>query len=40
MLLDAGVPMRVVAERCGHDPAVLLRDYARRTKKQTSVRRP
>jgi integrase len=33
MLLDAGVPVHVVAARCGHDPAVLLRVYARRTKK-------
>jgi integrase len=33
MLLDAGVPVHVVAARCGHDPAVLLRTYARRTKK-------
>jgi integrase len=32
-LLDAGVPVHVVAARCGHDPAVLLRTYARRTKK-------
>jgi integrase len=32
-LLDAGVPVHVVAARCGHDPAVLLRAYARRTKK-------
>jgi len=32
-LLDAGVPVRVVAERCGHDPAVLLRNYAKRTRK-------
>lgn len=32
-LLDAGVPVHVVAARCGHDPAVLLRSYARRTKK-------
>jgi integrase len=32
-LLDAGVPVHVVAERCGHDPAVLLRNYAKRTKK-------
>jgi hypothetical protein len=31
--LDAGVPVHVVAARCGHDPAVLLRTYARRTKK-------
>jgi integrase len=33
LLLDAGVPIHVVATRCGHDPAVLLRVYARRTKK-------
>lgn len=32
-LLDAGVPVHVVAARCGHDPAVLLRCYAKRTKK-------
>jgi integrase len=30
---DAGVPVHVVAARCGHDPAVLLRSYAKRTKK-------
>jgi integrase len=33
MLLDAGVPVHVVAARCGHDPAVLLRVYAKRTRK-------
>lgn len=33
LLLDAGVPVHVVAARCGHDPAVLLRIYAKRTKK-------
>jgi integrase len=33
LLLDAGVPVHVVAERCGHDPAVLLRNYAKRTRK-------
>jgi integrase len=33
MLLDQGVPVHVVAARCGHDPAVLLRSYAKRTKK-------
>jgi integrase len=33
VLLDQGVPVHVVAKRCGHDPAVLLRAYARRTKK-------
>jgi integrase len=31
MLLDAGVPVHTVAARCGHDPAVLLRTYAKRT---------
>jgi hypothetical protein len=30
-LLDAGVPVHVVAARCG--PAVLLRSYAKRTRK-------
>lgn len=33
LLLDAGAPVHVVAARCGHDPAVLLRSYARRTRK-------
>jgi len=33
LLLDAGVPIHVVAARCGHDPAVLLRNYAKRTRK-------
>jgi integrase len=33
LLLDAGVPVHVVAARCGHDPAVLLRSYAKRSKK-------
>jgi integrase len=33
MLLDRGVPVHVVAARCGHDPAVLLRTYAKRTPK-------
>jgi integrase len=32
-LLDRGVPVQVVAARCGHDRAVLLRSYAKRTKK-------
>jgi integrase len=32
-LLDSGVPIHVVAARCGHDPAVMLRAYAKRTKK-------
>src|SRR5258708_5036444 len=31
LLVDAGVPVQVVAARCGHDPAVLLRVYAKRT---------
>ena len=30
-LLDAGVPVHVVAARLGHDPAVLMRAYAKRT---------
>ena len=33
LLLDRGVPVHVVAARCGHDPAVLLRIYAQRTRK-------
>ena len=33
MLLDAGEPVHVVAARCGHDPAVMLRAYAKRTRK-------
>jgi integrase len=33
LLLDAGVPVHVVAARCGHDPAVLLRSYAKRTRR-------
>jgi integrase len=33
LLLDANVPAHVVAARCGHDPAVLLRSYAKRTRK-------
>jgi integrase len=32
-LLDAGVPVHVVAARCGHDLATLLRSYAERTRK-------
>jgi len=32
-LLDAGVPVHTVASRCGHDPATLLRSYAKQTKK-------
>ena len=34
LLLDRGVPVHVVAARCGHDPATLLRNYAKRTKKR------
>ena len=30
-LLDAGVPVHVVAARCGHSPAMLLKSYAERT---------
>jgi integrase len=33
LLLDRCVPVHVVAARCGHDPAVLLRNYAKRTRK-------
>jgi len=33
MLLDMGIPVHIVAARGGHDPAVLLRSYAKRTKK-------
>jgi integrase len=33
LLLDQGVGVHTVAARCGHDPAVLLRAYAKRTRK-------
>jgi integrase len=33
LLLDAGVPVHVVAARAGHDAAVMLRVYAKRTRK-------
>lgn len=33
MLLDAGVPVHVVAARIGDDPATLLRIYAKRTRR-------
>ena len=33
LLLDDGVGVHVVAARGGQDPAVLLRSYAKRTKK-------
>jgi integrase len=36
-LLDRGVPVHVVAKRCGHDPATLLKAYARRTKKTAAA---
>ena len=32
-LLIRVLPVHVVAARCGHDPAVLLRAYAKRTRK-------
>jgi integrase len=32
LLLNAGVPAHVVAERCGHDTAVLWNNYAKMTK--------
>jgi integrase len=37
LLLDAGVPLRTVADRCGHDPVVLLRNYAKRTRKADTM---
>jgi integrase len=36
-LLDRGVPVHVVAKRLGHDPAVLLRNYAKRTRQADSA---
>lgn len=36
LLLDSGTPIHVVAEHCGHDPAVTLRRYAKRTRKADS----
>jgi integrase len=36
-LLDRNVAVHVVAARCGHDPAVLLRWYAKRTAKAAEV---
>ena len=32
LLLNAGVPAHVVAERCGHDTTVLWSNYAKMTK--------
>jgi len=38
IVLDRGLPVHVVAVRCGHDPATLLRSCAKRTRKAgTSV---
>jgi integrase len=31
-LLDAGIPVHTVAQRIGDDPAILLRNYAKRTR--------
>lgn len=36
LLLDRGVPVHVVAERIGDDPAVLLRNYAKRKRKMAA----
>ncbi|WP_407194253.1 hypothetical protein [Bradyrhizobium sp. STM 3566] len=36
LLLDKGVPVHTVAERIGDDPAVRLRNYAKRKRKQTA----
>lgn len=36
LLLDRGVPVHVVAERIGDDPAVLLRNYAKKKRKNTA----
>jgi integrase len=36
LLLDKGVPVHTVAERIGDDPAVLLRNYAKRKRTQTA----
>lgn len=36
LLLDHGVPVHTVAERIGDDAAVLLRNYAKRKRKQTA----
>jgi integrase len=36
-LLDDGVPVHVVAARLGHDPAVLLKAYAKRTPKSDAA---
>lgn len=36
LLLDRGVPVHIVAERIGDDPAVLLKNYAKRKRQQTA----
>lgn len=36
LLLDRGIPVHVVAERIGDDPAVLLRSYAKRKRKNVA----
>jgi len=36
LLLDRGVPVHTVAQRIGDDPAVLLKNYAKRKRKQTA----
>jgi integrase len=36
LLLDRGVPVHIVAERLGDDPAVLLRNYAKRKRNTTA----
>lgn len=33
LLLNNGIPIHEVAARCGHDPATMLKAYAKRTKK-------
>lgn len=35
-LLDAGIPVHTVAQRIGDDPAVLLRNYAKRKRSKTA----
>jgi hypothetical protein len=34
LLLDRNVPVHIVAERIGDDPAVLLRNYAKRKRQR------
>ena len=36
LLLDRGIPVHVVADRIGDDPAVLLRNYSKRKRKITA----